>query len=651
MKKTILGVFRLLFMLGFGFFYFFTILKPDITIDRYDAVVTVNDSGDMTVVETWDMTYHEEMRVRFRDIGYSKYPVGYPIPISTPNKASIDETSVNVRFFKDNEDRTSIIRVADSFTDERDELGYLIVCEPDVRYCDSLFVDAFDAGGLEGDVTFIYTYTIVGAVTQYSDISELNWRLFEYAEATVQNARVEINLPINAYEKEALLAWGHGTTGNVEIPSNHQVILEMKNIKSGEFPEFRILAENSLFPNIHSDNVFLTNSVNKSIIIDYENVLTEQTNARIRIANFVFIAALAMIAVMGLLTYLVYKKYDKEYTPQFQGDYYRELPNDDTPAFVSYLTYMRKITDEVVPATLLDLIRRKYILLDYSGSDMSSKESNFKFSLNPEQDQAKLLSFERNFISWIFKIVGNGQEVTSKQIESYGKGDVEKAKRFQSAAKSFVKSAERDASKKKYFEAGLELKKSKVMVAVLIPIGVLVISLYTGFYYNLNNWISIIISVVIMIAYMAYVNQIKKRSVEGNELYTKWMAFKNFLLDFSKMDDYPIPGIIIWEHYLVYATIFKIADKVTDQLSVKLPAEELENNQSTYMRSSRFSRGIYYNSLLHNVNTSFSIAKMNSNSTIVAANVAKFGSSGSGSGGGFGGGSSFGGGGGGGRSR
>jgi len=183
-----------------------------------------------------------------------------------------------------------------------------------------------------------------------------------------------------------------------------------------------------------------------------------------------------------------------------------------------------------------------------------------------------------------------------------------------------------------------------------LPIVSLLIAFYTANVYSLNNWIAIIISCTTILGYTVYVKTIKKRSVSGNELFTKWMAFKNFLLDFSNMDDYPIPGIIVWEHYLVYATVFKIADKVSSQLSVKLPAEEFESQDSTYMRTSHYRRGLYYNSLVSNVHTSFSIAKMNSASTIVSANVSKFGSSG-GSGGGFGGGSSFGGGGGGGRSR
>ncbi len=651
MSKKIFGFIKIGLFVGLAIFYFVKVIKSDVVINDYSAVVTVNTSGDMTVVETWDMTYNQEMRVRFRDIVYDKYADGYPLPMSSSNTASFNTYNVHAQFFKDGVDKTNLIRFATSDSGELDELGYPIVCEPNVSNCESLFIDTHNAGGLDGDVTFVYTYTIVGAVTQYSDISELNWRLFEYAESTVKSARIEINLPNNAYDTDALMVWGHGlSNGSIEIISNQQIVLSMKNIKPGEFPEFRVLAENSLFPYVDQDNKFISSQINKSLIVAYEDVLTAETNARIAIANTVLFGTIAMFGVMVVITYFVYKKYDKEYEPDFKGDYFRELPSQDSPALVSYLTYMRKITDEVVPATLLDLIRRKYIILDYSGADMSSKHSNFTFTLNQEMDQTKILSHERSFLNWIFKIVGNGQVVSSRQIEDFGIGNVDKAKKFQAAAKQFVRFAEKDAEKKKFFETGFELKKSKVMIAILLPIVSLLIAFYTANVYSLNNWIAIIISCTTILGYTVYVKTIKKRSVSGNELFTKWMAFKNFLLDFSNMDDYPIPGIIVWEHYLVYATVFKIADKVSSQLSVKLPAEEFESQDSTYMRTSHYRRGLYYNSLVSNVHTSFSIAKMNSASTIVSANVSKFGSSG-GSGGGFGGGSSFGGGGGGGRSR
>ena len=632
------------FLITFGF-----ITKGAITIDSYDAVVTINDAGDMSVVEVWDMRYNEEMRVRFRDIVYNKYADDYPLTKSLQNIAAFDEQNVSVRFYKDGIDRTSNVRVGYSFAGEYDELGSPIECYPNVNYCESIFVDARNAGGLEGDVIFEYTYTILGAITKYSDISELNWRLFEYAEAKVKAVHIEVNFPENAFGEDAINVWGHGLSyGTIEIASNKQVVMDMTNIKTGEFPEFRILTENVLFPNIDSKNTFITASMNKAIIMAYEQGLTDDTNARITVARVVLGVTIAMICTMLLITYIVYVKYDKEYVPEFKGDYFRELPSEDTPAEVSYLVYMKKINDETVAATLLDLIRRKYIVMDTYEANMSSSKADFKLKLVPMKDKSELLPHEKYFINWIFDLIGNGGIVTTKEIESYGKTDVNNARNFQSYARTFIKLAKKSAEKKNYFEYGFQTQKNKVILALLLPIIVLLVSFWTSTAYNINNTYAVILCFASILIYSAYAFNIKKRSVTGNELYTKWMAFKKFLLEFSKMDDYPIPGIIVWEHFLVYATVFNIADTVNDQLKVKLPKEELENSDSTYLGSRYYSHGFYYGSMLNHFRTTFSIAKMNSTSTIVAANTKR---SGFGGGGGFSGGSSFGGGGGGGRSR
>ena len=50
-----------------------------------------------------------------------------------------------------------------------------------------------------------------------------------------------------------------------------------------------------------------------------------------------------------------------------------------------------------------------------------------------------------------------------------------------------------------------------------------------------------------------------------------WKAFKSFLEDFSSLDLAEIPSLVIWEHYLVYATVLGIAKRVLDQLSIVYP--------------------------------------------------------------------------------
>jgi len=626
------------------------LVSSSVTIDRFDADIVIDSNGDMTVVETWDINYLSDMNVRFRDIEYKKYGDDYPLYASSANRASFDETAVSVKVFKDSVDRTGQVRVGYSWENDRDELGYLITCDPYSTTCESIFTDVSDAGGLSGLVRFEYTYKIIGAVTEYSDISELNWRLFEYVEGKVKNSEVTIHLPANAHPDSDILAWGHGLSqGTVEMVGNNQINLKMSNIAKGEYIEFRILAPTDLFPGVDAINTVIHPDMNRSALVEYEQRLADQTNLRITVAQIVFYGSIAVLIVMAGITYSVYRRLDKEYTPAFQGDYYRDLPSDATPAEMSYLFYMKKINDEDLTATLLDLIRRKFVAIDYEGQDLTSKNADFTLRRIPDADTRALKDHEKLVLTWFFDMIGGGNTVTTEQIEKYGKKGYTYAEKFEEKAREFVRVAKHLGELRGGFESNADPSRRKAFVFAVIPAGMAIIGLLTAGILAINNTLSIILSALIAITYVIYVSTIQRRTVAGNEEYVKWKAFKNFLENFGNMKDYPIPGVIVWEHYLVYATSLKCADKVMEQLKVRLPQTALEDSEGTFMTSGYRHTGFYYGFMFGRFQRSISVARSNVRQTIVAHNQSKAG--GFGRGGGFGGGSSFGGGGGGGRSR
>lgn len=619
------------------------------TIDRYEADVTLDANGDMTVVERWDMDYSSELYVRFRDIAYSKYAEGYPLYEDSGNTADFVESAASVRVIKDGEDITYKVRTGYSWENDRDEYGEYITCYPYRLYCESIFTELWYPEDALGKVTFEYEYKIAGAVTQYSDISELNWMLFEYAEGKIKAAEVTVHLPANLHTIDDVFVWGHSlASGTIEIVDSDEIVMNLDNVGKTDYIEFRILMENDLFPAIDARNVVLHPDMNFATLSAYEAELADETNMRILIAQIVLYAAIAGVAVMGFLTVRVYRKYDKEYEPRFTADYYRDLPGDETPAEVSYLYYMKKINDEDVTATLLDMIRRKFVEIDYQGQDTTSKDAEFSLRLVAGKDRSQLLSHEAHLLDWFFNHIGNGTSVSTERIESYGKS-VGNAERFQNDARQFSRLAKRAGEKRDFFEKTLAADKNRAFANALLPGGLLAASLLTGAAFSLDNTVAALISGIVLVAYAIYVATIQKRSVNGNEEFVKWRAFRKFLVEFGRFNDYPMPSIIVWEHYLVYATSLKCADLVMDQLRVKLPVDEETMSQATFMGAGYRMRGFYFGYALGRFQRSYTTARTNVQQTIVAANAAKAGSGGHG--GGFGGGRSFGGGGGGGRSR
>ena len=205
-------------------------------------------------------------------------------------------------------------------------------------------------------------------------------------------------------------------------------------------------------------------------------------------------------------------------------------------------------------------------------------------------------------------------------------------------SKEFGLKVANESKKHNFFDDVSIVKSQNSSMIFTCVIGCIVCFISFGlFNYNLSIiFMGLIISIAILFAF--YVNNIKRRSEQGNEDYVRWMAFKNFLKDFSTFEDYPMPSIIVWEKYLVYASEFGIAKKVEEQMNLKFKKMDLnaqeyfDNPSSSYLRY-RFS--CYY--FHHRISSTYTIA----NTTIANS------SSSNGSKGGFGGGRSFGGGGGG----
>ena len=88
-------------------------------------------------------------------------------------------------------------------------------------------------------------------------------------------------------------------------------------------------------------------------------------------------------------------------------------------------------------------------------------------------------------------------------------------------------------------------------------------------YFNVDTWMSLVV-MAISIVFLIYTFLIKKRTKKGQEDYVRWKAFKHFLEDFGRFDIKELPEIALWERYLVYATVFGLADKVEKAMNVKI---------------------------------------------------------------------------------
>ena len=522
-----------------------------------------------------------------------------------------------------------------SYENDRDERGYSLRCEStSTEYCDMIFY--YNKPGFATITTFTYEYTIEGVITQYKDISEFNWVLLSYQPFEFNDVKINITLPSGDYNIANEDTFFHGTNmAKRDFVSNNKIVITTDNMLSDEQIEVRLLLDNELFAGVNESNKVNINA--KNDILAFEENQIKEADKKFAIGNvWSSVVYGGFIVLMFIIAYIGYKKYDNEY--------YRELPAEYSPAVMGYLYKFRNIDDDDLTATLLDLIRRKYLILDANGtSGVNDKRPNYTIRLNKEKSQKDLTESEKYLIRWFIGEIGNGEEVTSKQLSSFG-DDYENARKYQNSSKTWYKLVKSEASKYKFFEKSIHSKKNRCLViGILLTIIFDAIFVYMWDYSGYFRVFTFIFGAIfIVLALAIYIQSIDKRSKKGNEDYVRWKAFKKFLEEFGSFEDYPVPSLIVWEHYLVYATSFGIADKVSEQLKLKFNLEQISSVDCTF---------VVYFGLGHRIggfNSTVRDIRTMSHSTMVRHTAQRAGSSfgGRSGGGGFSGGSSFGGGGG-----
>lgn len=613
----------------------------------YVMDVVIDDNGDMHVVEkiTIDNYRDNYNNYFYKEIAYNKNNM---FGNSSSNTSSLKK---NVQLIV--EDDSGIVYDSQttmnnypyhfsgfSYNNDVDERGVRVRCQTSYSYCDNIFY--YNNAGFAEITTFTYKYTIEGVITQYNDISEFNWVMLDYQPFKFNNIRINITLPNGDYNIEHADTFFHGTAmASREFIANNKILITADDLVSDEQIEVRLLLDNQLFANVDEINKVDINA--REDILAFEEEQTRSANIRYIVGNVIAILLYVIyILIMFVIAFICYIKHDKEYKADFYNEYYRELPASYPPSVMGYLYKFGEINDDDLTATLLDLIRRKYLILDTNGSSNEDKNPNYIILLNKDKQQDDLTESEKYLIKWFIDEIGDREKVTSQELSSFCK-DYNKASKYQQCSNTWYKLVKEEAKKYNFFEKDNFKFKGKyigfgVLFTVVFSIAFMGIFSITRYPVSYGFIMGVYF---FMFALIVYVSSVNRRTIQGNEDFVRWKAFKKFLGDFASFEDYPVPSLIIWEHYLVYATSFGIADKVSEQLKLKFNLEQIYSTETTFMvyfgvehRISRFHRTIYG-------------MRMMSNATIASTRVQRSGGSfGGRSGGGFSGGSSFGGGGG-----
>ena len=486
---------------------------------------------------------------------------------------------------------------------------------------------------------FAFRYVLPMGVTVYKDTAQFNRKMVgRNWENSIGDIEVTVQLPKET-SKENIYAFGHGPlTGNIEILNGREVKYTLRNYYPGEFVETNILFPKEMVSGINKN--YIKNHKAFDDIMAMEKTLADEANAERERAARIMAAGGIVFAAMGcwvaFVLLFVYIKNGKRYKVKAPyGEYFRELPDDYTPAVAGAVVSRTAIRPEHLFATVMDLVRKDFLEM-VEEETVDARGKTVPQTILRKTDASQLKDYEKYVLNWYINEMGDGLEVVMEDVEKHISSSRE-AKKFYSKYQTWHKQVSRDLK-----ILGIENDKKKKFPIFL--------GMATGFMLFFSGPVlstffdngKFVVFTFLSIPTIIFTITRRRLSLAAEEAYARWSAFKKFLVDYSNLEEAKTASIHLWEHYFVYAVALGVAEKVAKGYK-KIASLRNEDENVTVGRYYRRSlmNSYMYSRAFRNIERSTAGAVSRSMREVAKSNRSSAG----GRGGGFSGGSSGGGGG------
>ena len=403
--------------------------------------------------------------------------------------------------------------------------------------------------------TFKFVYKLPEAIKVYDDVAQFNRKMVgkEWQQG-IKYITAKVIIPVSvSYDNSNILVFGHGPlTGEVDKEGN-TVVYKLNNYYPGDFLEAHILMEPEIFSEYNKSKIVHKDMKQK--LLDMEAKLADEANAERdkarrqpnkfkKLFGKQGLMLGVLVSIWGALMFYIYGIYRrKNRVKNSVGKYLRELPDDSSPALVgSFMT--DSISGNEILATIVDLIRRKILRLE-----TSEEKSIITLVGNTE----KLSAQERVIVDIYINDFGDGKSLDLKSFGFFQKVPMSVARKFEKW-RAMVQS-EMDRKNLTYQGLGCLGVIFFAFFPMIFTFAGLVIGMITG---N-KMFLLIVVMGIILFVSGAKARYPRKELAEAKD---KWQAFKNFLSDYSQLEEAKITSVHLWEQYFVYAVALGVSEKV-----------------------------------------------------------------------------------------
>ena len=429
-----------------------------------------------------------------------------------------------------------------------------------------LYSDAAHTKGIRDcDVTIHISYDMSGVVTLFNDVGGLQYKLWgEEWDVGVGSISAIVNLPGDSGNTYYLNPQEYNETSTL---NGNTIIAQTTSIPKGEFYELLVL-----MPLDDFNDATYAKHVNQNGREMIMKNLEDSVNDR----NFwnTTNLALGLVSILSPIgAALTYLRYGREPKVEYEGIYERDLPTNDPPEVINALIENKgsigKPNIKGFEASIMNLIDRKIINL-YNQEDVETGTKDLLLTFNNEKIN-ELSSSEKIVFNTLSHFATDNVLNLSRlngqlSSESNAKWFVGKIDHWEETVKDKI-----DVDK--YFDDA-----GSTMISLMAFGGIIVgmIILFLGFFTNLSSGLYARVGgvalIIISVAYFFIDEDIFGRwTKEGRVFYLKWKNFKEFLEDYSLIEEHPPESIVVWKKYLIYGTALGVAEEVYDAMKLQVP--------------------------------------------------------------------------------
>lgn len=525
-------------------------------------------------------------------------------------------------------------------------------------------VKLYNHSNLGQPITYQIKYTLDNVGVRYSDVSELYWKFIgDEWQGSTEDITCTIYLPVQKGEtivsEQNTWAFGHGPLDGDVSFNGSSIVYKVPKVRHGSFAEARVL-----FPAtwLSSDAKLVDEDHLQSTLAE-EKEWGEQANVRREQAKvFVQISLVLTISasiVMVIIFVRYYRKKRAFNSSVFDDMYYSDRLDDIHPAVLDHI-YHGKATEDGLSACIMRLLDKKIL-------QFAEPSQNGYFIVKTHKI-ARAHAIDKLFFELFleqFLISEKPKEVVSKTAKGDAFIKVDAFKNASKEEKEVLADSFTLWKNKIEVEAiaeGLEvpiLEESKeeysyghirhIGVTAALVGGISFAVCFILFWIAGFSWFMWLLLLPLLAIFLSLCILLWSEpgivfTDDGFTLYLKMKALKRWLKDFTSLSQSVSQDVVLWNQYMIYATILRISKKVAEELQATIP--EVTENPG-FVCYIPINVGVNVGSFL---NSSFGGGAFFSGLGTSIANAASSGSSSFGGGGGFSGGGGGGAGGGGGGS-